>query len=167
MAQPQQLTKSEAITVFEHIPWLQFKGKREQERERKEYQAWAYPYGEAQAEKVKELLKEIFPREDEKMSLVCFLTAKEIFSPEVREAYYTGDRHEKAVNVIRKELKYYRYMFPKGTGTTYMALGMADAQIGPELQYPTCDELRRTASQLDGEIQKIQEYLDATGKKDL
>ena len=147
------------------IQWLQFKSKRERARDDKEYNEWAFPYGEAQREKLSAILKELFPKENPKISLVCFLTTKEMFSNNVCEAYYSPALHDKAVNIIRKDLKRYRKLFSKGTDTTYFALGMADNQIGPELNYPSIEELRATAKHLDEEIARVYAELKALGKE--
>jgi hypothetical protein len=147
------------------IQWLQWKSKKERARDEKEYNEWAFPYGEAQAEKVKAILHELFPKESEGVNLVCFLTVKEMFSDSVCEAYYSPALHDKAVNIIRKDLKRYKKLFTKGTDTTYYALGMADNQIGPELDYPSIDELRATAKHLDEEIQRVYDELKALGKE--
>ena len=147
------------------IQWLQWKSKKERARDEKEYNEWAFPYGEAQSEKLKAIMRELFPKENENISMVCFLTTKEMFSDNVCEAYYSPALHDKAVNIIRKDLKRYRKLFTKGTATTYYALGMADSQIGPELNYPSVDELRATAKHLDEEIARVYSELKALGKE--
>ncbi|MBQ8974501.1 MAG: hypothetical protein IJ072_02120 [Oscillospiraceae bacterium] len=153
--------------MLDNIPWLQFKSKREREREQQEYEKWAFPYGQAQSDKIKSILKELFPREDIRISMTCFLTAKEMFNSDVSSGYYSPELHDKSVNILRKELKYYRQLFPKGTDTLYLALGMADTQVGPELQYPSCDELRETAEYLTSEIKRVYDYVLEHGKNSL
>ena len=138
------------------IQWLSFKGKKQQQREQEEYNLWAFPYGQAQQDALRARLKELFPKEDPRFALICVLTTKEIFSDVVQEGYYSPEYHDLALNIIRKDLKRYRRLFRKGTSTTYMALGMADKEIGPELQYPTKEELLATAKHLDEEIERIE-----------
>ncbi len=148
------------------IQWLSFKSKKTQQKEQEEYNGWAFPYGKAQEDALRVRLKELFPKEDPRFALICVLTCKEIFSDTVREGYYSPEYHDLAVNIIRKDLKRYRRLFRKGTSTTYFALGMADSQIGPELQYPSAEELRATGGRLDEEIRRIEDNLREIRQKE-
>lgn len=134
------------------IKWFKFRSKRDAERDREEYEAWAFPYGKAQSDKIKGILKDLFPNEDPQISLVSFLTAKEIFNNSVSDDYYSPEGHEEAISKIKKDLKRFDGLFSKGTDTTYMALAMADRVIGPELQYPDYESIRATAKKLNEEI---------------
>ena len=137
------------------IKWLTFRNKEQRERDKEEYEAWAFPYGQAQADAIAAILKELFPKEKPQMSLVSFLTAKEIFGNKVSDWYYSPEFHEKALKQIKKDLKRFRNLFPKGTDMLYMGAAMVDRSVGPELNYPGIDVIHATASRLKEELEGV------------
>ena len=129
--------------------WLSWKSKKTRERDAKEYEEWAFPFGQRQRDAVTELLKQLFPREDTPVALVCHLTAKELVS-RYHDIFDMPEHHDFAVKSMAKDFKRYRRMFHKGEARfIYAALGMADLDITEELNYPTPDELRAKGAELE------------------
>ncbi len=129
--------------------WLSFKSKKTRERDAKEYEEWAFPYGQAQRDKITELLAELFPKEDRSVALVCHLTAKELVS-RYHDIYDLPEHHDFAYKNMAKDFKRYKRMFGKGAARfIYAALGMADLDITEELNYPSADEFRAKAAELE------------------
>ena len=132
--------------------WLSFRNKKTRERDAKEYEEWAFPYGTAQREKIISILKELFPKEDTSVALVCHLSAKELVSRYI-EVYDIPEHHEFAVKSMAKDFKKYKRMFRKGNARfIYAALGKADLKITEELNYPSVEELLAQAEVMEQEF---------------
>lgn len=134
------------------IQWLQWKSKSTRERDAKEYEAWAFPFGEEQKEKITQILHDLLPKEETAIAMVCYLTAKEIIS-RVHQIYNIAAHREFAYKSISNDLKRYKRMFkPRETAYLYCALALIDMDITRELNYPTTDEIRSFASDIEKEI---------------
>lgn len=139
------------------IQWLQWKSKSTRERDAKEYEAWAFPFGEEQKEKIIQILHELLPKEEKSIALVCYLTAKEIAS-KVHQIYNIAAHREFAYKSIAQDLKRYKRMFkPRETSYLYCALALIDLDMTRELNYPTIDEIRDFAANIEKEILAINE----------
>ena len=57
--------------------WFTFKSAKQRAREEKQFARWAFPYGEAQKEKVLELICQLLPKEDPKAAMAVFLMGRE------------------------------------------------------------------------------------------
>ena len=138
------------------IQWLQWKSKSTRERDEKEYAQWAFPFGDEQKDKITLILKELLPKEDPAVALVCFLTAKEIIS-RVHQIYSIAAHRTFALESINKDLKRYKRLFrPRETNVLYCALALADIDITRELDYPSAEELRATAEELAAALASVQ-----------
>jgi len=132
--------------------WLSFRNKKTRERDAKEYAEWAFPFGDAQREKIVGILKELYPKEDASVALVCHLTAKELVS-RYYEVYNMPEHHEFAVKSMAKDFKKYRRMFRKGNSRfVYAALGKFDLEITAALDYPSISEINAEAEKLEAEF---------------
>ena len=132
--------------------WLSWKNKATRERDAREYEEWAFPYGQAQRDKLTDLLKELYPAEDPSVALVCHLTAKELVS-RYHEIYDMEEHHAFAVKSMAKDFKKYRRMFRKGnTRFVYAALGKADLEITADLNYPSPAEILAQAEIMEKEF---------------
>lgn len=138
-----------AIGDYNFLTW---KNKKTRERDAKEYEEWAFPFGAEHREKLTALLKELFPKEDSSVAMVCHLTAKELVSR------YIGimdepEHHDFAVKNLAKDLKKYRRMFRKGNARfIYATLGRIDLAITEELNYPSVDEILAQAEALEKDL---------------
>ncbi len=137
------------------IQWLQFKTKRTRERDAREYEQWAFPFGNRQRDMISKILKELLPNEDEKVALVCFLTAKEIVS-QVHQIMFLPEHHAYAYASMLHDFTRYKRMFrPKETRSLYCALAVADLEIDENLDYPSAEELQKRADEFENEFKGI------------
>ena len=57
--------------------WFTFKSAKQRAREEKQFARWAFPYGDAQKEKVLEIIRQLLPKEDPKAAMAVFLMGRE------------------------------------------------------------------------------------------
>lgn len=124
--------------------WFTFKSAKQRAREEKQFARWAFPYGDAQKEKVNQLIRELMPKEDPKAALAIFLIGRQAYlgayndDPEELEerkesqkmAALESQLENQLFGRYRKKLPYYR------------ELVLADAQVDASLNYPSAEELR-------------------------
>lgn len=127
-----------------------FKSRKQRERDAKKFDKWAFPYGEPQREKIAQILKELLPKEEAKAAMAVYLMGREAYRGSFRlDAEDLADRSEKdkmrALDYLLDTQLFgrYRKFIPY-----YKALILADAQVGPEMDYPSVEELRRRAEAL-------------------
>lgn len=145
------------------IQWLQFKGKRAREKDAADYKKWAFPYGQAQQDKITQLIKDLIPGEDIQIGTVCFLTAKEIIES-VYQIMFDPEHKDYAYATILHDLTRYKRMFKPNksknkndtTRSFYCALALADLGIDAELNYPSVEELKKTADGFEKEFKSIE-----------
>ena len=118
----------------------------EREREDQAFFRWAFPYGAAQRERVLALLERVLPRRRPQMALVIYLTAREAFWD--REGLYAGipgpDPADRAAACLRER----RMGVPRQEIPVYVALVMADREVGEDLSYPGPEEILAAAEAL-------------------
>ena len=130
--------------------WLTFKSAKQRAKEEKQYARWAFPYGEAQKEKVTQIIRELLPKEDPKAALALFLMGRQAYrgafndDPEdleerTEEEKITALDKMLAVQLCGRSKKYIPY---------YKVLVLSDLDIDETLNYPTAEELRRRAEEL-------------------
>ena len=122
-----------------------FKSRATQEKESEEYAIWAFPYGQLQRDNLEKLLLEIYPKETIPTTLVPFLTCKELYEGALKK---TGTV-DLAINTMINKQKQYKLIIRKKTMTTYLALVLADALIDEKCEYPSADEIRTRAQELE------------------
>ena len=127
-----------------------FKSAKQREREAKKFDRWAFPYGEPQREKLKELLKGLLPKEDPKVALAMYLIGRQAYRGSFKEdaedlAERTEAQKIKALDYQLSTQLFGRY---KKFLPYYKALVLADAQVDETLNYPSVEELRRRAEEL-------------------
>ena len=122
-----------------------FRSKKQEKREMEKYIAWAFPYGPAQREKIRELLSQIVPKEDASIAMVIFLTGKEAFCDK------DGLWEEETRNPLEDAAKALRssgMRVPKHHIPLYLALILADSRVDEQLLYPEVKELLAMAERL-------------------
>jgi len=137
-----------ALGEFNMFSW---KSKEAQKKEQEEYALWAFPHGQKQRDNLETLLKELFPKDNTAMILIAFLTCKELYEGELRSC---GSRDEAIVEVISDQKKY-RHLIKSKETAMYIALVIADADIDELCEYPTADEIRASAQEIDVTIQNL------------
>lgn len=124
---------------------FQWKTKQQEDKEAAEYAKWAFPFGEAQKEKLMALLGELRPKENDKTLMVSFLTCKEIWEGAVEDTETCDD----ALLLLGKQVKKYASLIKKKDITTYLAVVLADSEIDEQCDYPSVDEIRKQIQELD------------------
>lgn len=130
--------------------WFTFKSAKQREREQREYARWAFPYGEAQKEKLTQLIRELLPKEDPKAALSVFLMGREAYRGSFQDhpedlAERTESNKMKALDKTLTTQLFGRY---KKFIPYYKVLVLADLEVDETLQYPSAEELRRRAEEL-------------------
>jgi len=124
---------------------FQWKSKKQLEKEQKEYAVWAFPHGELQKTKLTELMRELKPKEQSQMLLVSFLTCKEFYESKLEGS----EASEEAVIKTLLSAKTYRQIIKQNDLAMYLAIVLADAGIDENCEYPSADEIRERAKELD------------------
>lgn len=62
-----------------------FRTKEQKQAEARQYARWACLYGDAQREKLTELLAAILPQEGAQLGMTCYLTGREAYQGGIRE----------------------------------------------------------------------------------
>ena len=122
-----------------------WKSKATQEKEQTEYAKWAFPYGEEQREKLQALLLSIYPKESIPTTLIPFLTCKELYEGIMKKSA----TRDEALDVMINKQKKYKRIIKKKDMATYIALVLADAEIDEQCAYPSADEIRARAQEID------------------
>ena len=130
--------------------WFTFKTAKQRAREEKQFARWAFPYGDAQKEKISQIIKELLPKEDPKAALSVFLMGREAYRGSFRDdpedlAERTQENQMKALDQILTNQLFGRY---KKFIPYYKALILADLDVDETLNYPSVEELRRRAEEL-------------------
>jgi len=122
-----------------------WKSKATQQREQEEYEKWAFPYGKEQREKLQALLLAIYPKESIPNTLIPFLTCKELYEGALKKAANS----EEAIDTLLNKQKKYKQILRKKDMPTFIALVLADAEIDEQCEYPSADEIRARALELE------------------
>ena len=133
------------------MEWLGFKTAKQRALEAKRYDKWAFPYGQAQKEKVTQILRELLPEEKPKMAMLVYLQGKQGYTggnaaqgkpqrdcSDEKRVYYAQWAME---TTLRGKL---RKRMPR-----YLALIIADQQVDASLEYPSAEQLTQMAEELD------------------
>ena len=131
-----------ALGEYHLFTW---KSKATQEKEQETYEKWAFPYGQQQRDNLQKLLLEVYPKESVPTTLIPFLTCKELYESVLTKA---GSR-DGAVDLMINKQKKYKQILKKKTMSTYLALVLADADIDEQCEYPTAEEIKKRALELD------------------
>ena len=130
--------------------WFTFKTAKQRERDERNFARWAFPYGEAQKEKLVQLIRELMPKEDPKAALSVFLMGREAYRGSFRDdPEDLAERTERgkmgALDAILANQLFGKY---KKFIPYYKVLVLADLEVDESLNYPSAEELRRRAEEL-------------------
>lgn len=120
------------------------KTKEEIQREDRAYAKWAFPYGEQQRNNLTTLLTDIYPKKGATLGLIAFLTCRELYEDALKDA---GERDEAVSDMLNKVRKYKSTIREKEM-PMYLALVLADEQIGDDAVYPDAASIRNLAEEL-------------------
>ena len=130
--------------------WFTFKSAKQRAREEKQFARWAFPYGEAQKEKVLELICQLLPKEDPKAAMAVFLMGREALRGSFKDdPEDLAERTEKnKMNALDRTLQSQLFGRYKKFIPYYKALILADLSVDETLNYPSVEELRRRAEEM-------------------
>lgn len=127
--------------------WFTFKSAKQRARDERNFARWAFPYGDAQKEKVTQLIRELMPKEDPKAALSVFLMGRQAYRGSYRDD--PEDLAERSVqdqmDALDKTLAMQLFGRYKKYIPYYKALVLADLEVDENLRYPDAEELRRRA----------------------
>lgn len=131
------------------LQWFSYRSPRQARRDADRYDAWAFPYGEAQQRCIRQLLAELVPQQPAQIALARYLVAREGLlgawdDPDYADQVPVEARRIAAAKRLRGQL-YHKINAELGL---YLALAEADAAVGPELCYPSADQLRAQGAAL-------------------
>ena len=129
--------------------WFTFKTAKQRARDERNYARWAFPYGDAQKEKLMQLIRELLPKEDPKAALSVFLMGRQAYrgsfrdDPEDLEERTEEDKMAALDQTLATQLfgRYKRFI------PYYKVLVLADLEVDESLNYPSAEELRRRAEE--------------------
>jgi hypothetical protein len=119
-------------TLLGELQWFAWKSKKKREKEEAEYIQWAFPHGTAQKEKIVSILEGLFPDEDASAALVAYLSCKEVYD----DAIADGNDNVGAAKIMKRFLNRYKKIVRPAELPYYIALVLANAEVGPDLNYP-------------------------------
>ncbi len=130
--------------------WFTFKSAKQRAREEKQFARWAFPYGEAQKEKVLELICQLLPKEDPKAAMAVFLMGREALRGSFKDdPEDLAERTEKnKMDALDRALQTQLFGRYKKFIPYYKALILADETVDETLNYPSAEELRRRAEEM-------------------
>ena len=130
--------------------WFTCKSAKQRARDERNFARWAFPYGEAQKEKIIQLIRELMPKEDPKAALSVFLMGRQAYRGSFRDdpedlAERTRQDQMDALDAILANQLFGRY---KKFIPYYKVLVLADLEVDETLNYPSADELRRRVEEM-------------------
>ncbi len=130
--------------------WFTFKSAKQRARDERNFARWAFPYGDAQKERIVQLIRELMPKEDPKAALSVFLMGRQAYRGSFRDdpedlAERTAADQMAALDAILASQLFGRY---KKFIPYYKVLVLADLDVDERLEYPTAEELRSRAENL-------------------
>ena len=130
--------------------WFTFKTAKQRARDERNFARWAFPYGDAQREKIVELIMALMPQEDPKAALSVFLMGRQAYRGSFRDdpedlAERTAQDQMDALDAVLANQLFGRY---KKFIPYYKVLVLADLEVDERLDYPSAEELRLRAEKL-------------------
>ena len=119
--------------------WVSYKTKAQRDQEAAEYNAKVFPYGIDQRDAVFSILDSLIKGRDRQMVAYNYLVIKEKLMKEDLEL--DGEK----ITEIRKSLKN-TFSGSNDDFYLYIALARADLKVDKELNYPSIEELKKSAS---------------------
>ena len=142
--------QTKEVLIMGFSEWFTFKTAKQRAREEKMFAKWAFPYGDAQKEKVTQIIRELMPKEDPKTGLALFLMGRQAYrgsfkdDPEDLAERTDEDKMAALDRTLESQLfGQYKKFLPY-----YKVLVLADVDVDESLNYPSVEELRARAEAL-------------------
>jgi len=126
-------------------PFFLKRTKEKLEKDRKEYDTWSFPYGFKQREKIEVILHQLNPEEPKQQNFMGFLLCKELYEKHLK---ITGSS-EQAIEILMGGELLNKSILKRGDVAPYIALVLADAKIDERCEYPSVEEIKRRAQELE------------------
>lgn len=133
------------------LDWFTYKSPEERQAEYDRYLRWAFPYGDVQKEKIAGLLSQLLPEETPQIAMTVYLIGREGYlgGPKLDQEERKARSEERKLTEGYKALSRQLRGGHRKTLSRYLALIRADEAADQELNYPTAEELRRLAEELE------------------
>ena len=127
--------------------WFAFKTAKQRAKEEKMFAHWAFPYGDAQKEKVSQIIRELMPKEDPRSGLAVFLMGRQAYRGSFKDdpEDLAERTEEDKMAALDKTLATQLFGKNKKFIPYYKVLVLADVNVDESLNYPSVEELRRRA----------------------
>lgn len=112
---------------------MEIRSKEEQEQEFTDFSKRIFPYGEAQKDRIGQLLHELFPQEDRQCLMVYYVSIRDEMTKRAAKSFEAAAESQMRTSVVR--------ITPELISGV-RALITADQEVGEDLNYPAIQELR-------------------------
>lgn len=138
------------------VNWFLMRSPEQRKADSAQYDRWAFPYGEEQKARITALLSALLPEEPPSTAMAVYLIAREGYTGPFQsdEAARQSRTEEQRLQGCRAALKKQLPGPHRSKAPRYLALIAADLEVGPELAYPTAEELLQRAEALSPLFQK-------------
>ena len=123
--------------------WFEFKSRKQREDDLAAFNARIFPYGNAQREKITDLLEQLCGSESDKMNLFHYLSIKDKYM-----AMEIEELNEECIRKLKKSVRSTLKRKDEDIFYCCLALCIADLKAGAELDYPDIEELKKKALDL-------------------
>lgn len=133
---------------------FRFKSPEQRAEDSRRYDHWAFPYGEVQKQIVEQKLSQLLPEEKPQTAMAIYLIGREGYLGSCLDNRDDVRTEQQRLMDAQKALKKQlpgglRKLLPR-----YLAIILADAQVGETLVYPEVEELRSRALELEAALPK-------------
>ena len=116
---------------------MEVRSKEEKEQDFADYSKRIFPFGEAQKDRISQLLQDLFPQENRQCLMVYYVSIKDEMTKRAAKSFEAAAESQMRTSVIRVTPELIRGV---------RALIIADQEVGEDLNYPTIQELREKCS---------------------
>ena len=116
-------------------------------KEEEQYRLWAFPYGEKQQESLKALFKEVFAKSDN-FTMFTFLSCKEMYEKALEDFGSSNAAVEAMVNNRLNVRLQVISQIKNDDWLKYIALVLADKDVDGQCEYPSAEEIIKTAQEI-------------------
>jgi len=116
---------------------MEIRSKEEKEQDFADYSKRIFPYGEAQKDRISQLLQGLFPQENRQCLMVYYVSIKDEMTKRAAKSFEAAAESQMRTSVIRVTPELVRGV---------RAIIMADLEAGEDLSYPTIQEIREKCS---------------------
>ena len=116
---------------------MEIRSKEEKEQDFADYSNRIFPYGEAQKDRISQLLQGLFPHENQQCLMVYYVSIKDEMTKRAAKSFEAAAESQMRTSVIRITPELIQGV---------RALIIADQEAGEDLNYPTIQELKEQCS---------------------